>query len=1609
MITEREKHPRDEVLFKWDPRGNFTSLGTSPGDNFIKRRMTNLDNSHKLINKLSKVDREDLNKVLRDSTTEGLNVRPESLDKIRDKRAELMKNLKKFQLHSCRDWLGTNTLKSSIQKVDTLDRLSSIIINPEFPIKHEAVLYSIQLGKSDLEFYNALYLTKLSRMSNPAVLELIRQPIFVRDRTLLLTDKKTCNCPLNAITKQQPTQRHFLPTMRPFSETQQPKQQGPMGDSLLNKFMSPHTNPMTPGLFSSDRNWPQTFLGFEKRSEAPKQQDDINDRDIVCPFHFPKDLPEQLKSPKGHSGYISDYNLLYRCEVMGSDNLLLLYELADNTAPNPEIYKYKLPSKLLAINSVYLKDFEFQRHYSYNLNDFKRANYSQSTMDSVNLSSVYTGGALFIATKTEFLICIPRYNENQLNLTVLAREKNHGHNIMEILSHKNTGRIFLLETNSLLYEYQYQLGFKPRSLMDNKVFKHAYGAYVYTKRLLSDYIRRNRVYSLTVSGTPTNNIQLTEQNASVSPFSTPNQPVYNCLEGLEKPIGGSFCYDPPLMWNEYGSSTSNINSNIFHSRDTSRSDCTCGNGCKKYKVNTLLRCINPWNKTYMKTSDSIGIIDQNRSIISLLNISTGDLSVFYIHGNTSLEEYNNSLEKGERVFPYDLTLYNLRHSNMMNTLERLGYGRYSHGTKFVKMISPPLNFVQGVDLILVDNLGTRVFIGFSNFSLITTSGFASVTSTLNPSDGATISAVNTKTSPTTNKLGLAVKGFRLQARHTAHGQSFGFPRGPFSLFRTKPNVSSFPLDDLLITMEPVRKNNNGTLIRAIVSLNDSTSFFQNYATLPISVNEEFYYFNEDHVRYKTVEENQPVEYYHEFYIKLGDKEKILSVNSENTSFRSESEFDSPYPPNRNANTTNVKEMNVLSPDKVTKNKIVIVTTEKVYKFNRLDLNLILKSLVKYTKNAVDLIKPPPILCDSYTSNNTHNTNSIESTVKDQDEKFNLSKYTKKDENGDGEKNYFISALKEDSIKLSKYPVNYSVNTTNSIESNTDMTEYMKYLRKKSEKNELVLNDIFGDDLVEVCENSKQLVGYSLYYLSWLYGPEILFKHLFIYLVELLKGCVLKEKFFKEDDNQIIANMSNKVMSNKLLDKVSNLLPTIKGFDDTVESDVIYKYILSSNLDDYNVFIGSFGIPSRIFNYVVPGCYSVLDHNFEKPVISPWCRFVSFSHNNKTKQSRVTTNTSPLVDGLLLLVSELLTPMYLNRAINLVPNLFTSMLINNVDELNYNPNKPSRVNYTLNGLVLDKFENENEFVVGSRVDMYLTTELSMGLESARKLLEQLNTIHTIALELVKNYQKCNLDNAVLLMSTLGPNVQKMILKPNVNQYEPYPLNTSFFSDVYATSSFASFYPTSTSGMNDKSLSVDTREAFKAMIKDRYENDLRTLKELVLVLEVSQEFLASCVLLHNSTVLGEYKYEFDKNLNLMNLLPSKTPNPFFSPSDYVLNSNKFVSPFNCKFTHESPNSKLVLTKDIVNVLSQFYLTNLAPIMSFRFLNKDVYKLFRIVVWLIGGDTSTLEKFFYGHIFTFDEITNMNKCNRIKYLERHFENTQDASKCEYLQSLIKQFTIN
>eukprot|EP00375_Theileria_parva_P000118 XP_762787.1 hypothetical protein [Theileria parva strain Muguga] len=1566
------KRPPDEVLFKWDPKGNFTSLGPTPGANFTKRRMTNLHNSYKIINQL-KLNELELDKILKESTTEGLNVRPETLEKLRDKRAELLKNLKKFQLHSCKDWLGENTPKSSIHKVDTLDRLSSMIINPEFPIKHEAVLYSVQLGKSDLEFYNALYLTKLTRMSNPTVLELIRQPVFIRDRMLLLTDRKTCNCPLNAITKQT-TQRHLLPR-RSFHDTQS------QGDGILNKLMSPGANPMSPGLFSSDRSWSQTLLGTvttnstclgaEKKHELPK--DDISDGDIVCPFHVPQDLPEQLKSPKGHSGYIKDYNLLYRSDSTANEHFLILHQLTHSTVnntgdtvndtPGTPMGKYRLPSKLLSINSVYLRDFEFERHYSCKPGDL-RAN-PVTTGDTVSLSSVYTGLALFIATKTEFLICITDHtrltfctpntqssctpDNTSLKFCILLREKNLGHSVVEILSHKSTGRIFLLATNSLLYEYQYQLGFKSTSLLDHKIFRLIHGAFVYGKNLVTACIRRNTVYSL-----PSTN--LTNTNSV-----TRNNSVYNCLEGLEKPVVGSVLYYPPLLWGQSHTNNTSDNDNIF----PNGSQCACGLGCRRYKVNTYLRCINPWNKTYMKMSDSIGIIDQDRSIISLLNSSTGDLSVFYIHSNISLQEYTNSIHRGHRIFPYDLTLYNLRHSNIINSLDKLGYGRHSYGTKFVKMLAPPVNFVQGVDLIIVDNLGTRIFIGFSNLSLVNTTGIASVTATLNPSDTIHItpnSNTNTQSTLSTSaqstsaqsKLVLSVKGFRVSMRNVCQG--VGFARGPFSLFRAKPNVSSFMVDDLFITMEPVRKNNNGTLIRVILTSNDSTSFFQNYPTLPLSVTEEFYYFNED-LRYKNLQENQPVEYYHEFYLKLTDKEKILSVHMETSVFPGK-----PDSISVNQELIN-KELNCKSNelgDSVTGSKMVIVTTEKVYKFNRLDLNLIIKLLIKYTKNAVDLIKPPPILCTP-----THNRNSTNSTVNYsqdegdvQDERFILNKYIK----GDKEENYFINSLKVG--KLSECPVN-SVNTNPGT---ADMSEYMKYLQG-NKKNELT--DIFGEDLVEVCENSKELVGYSLYYLSWLYGPETLFKHLFTYLTEL------KQDFDHISDNTVVNSVNT-----------SNVVNTVNTMNETVDRDIIYKYLLCS-LDDYNVFMGSFGIPSRIFNYVVPGCYSVLDHKFEKPVISPWCNFVSFSNNNKVKHARVTANTSPLVDGLLLLVSELLTPIYLNRVLNLVPNLHTLTVINGV-EGNFNPISVNRVRYTLNNLVLDKFEDENEFVVGSRVDTYLTTELSMGLEMAMKQLEQLNSLHSIALELIKNYQKCNLENVILLMTTLGPNVQRMILKPNLHQYEPYPVNSGPLPDSFSTTPFTDLYHTNGTGdttANTGDTTVNTVDALKSLIIERYEADLRTLKELVLVLEVAQEFLASCVLLHRSTALGDYKYEFDKNLHLVTLLPSKTANSFFTPSDYVPKSDKFVTPFKCKFTRESPKSKLTITHSILNIIAQANLINL-------FLNKDVYKLFRIVVWLIGGDTSALEKFFYGHIFTFEEITSMNRCNRVKYLERHFENTQDAS---------------
>ncbi|BAM40945.1 conserved hypothetical protein [Theileria orientalis strain Shintoku] len=1656
MVEDGTIIPSKNVLFRWDPRSHSTIFDTQTPteDSSYQRRGSEYKNQHTIQDVLDNLDdhgKEELSRSLKDSTTQGLNMNPDLLSKGRDKRAELLKNLKKIQLHNTRDWLGSNSSRSSVNKVDTLDRMSSMIINPEFPMKHEAVLYSIQLGKSDYEFYNALILTKLSRMSNIAILELIRQPVYVRNRIIVLTDRKTCTCPLSVLTRPQPQQRHFLHQRGPLLQNQ--RTQRGFGDGFFNRLVSPQSTLMTQNIFGGERTYANMF-GLDKKSESDRMGEQIDDNEIVCPFHEPMELPESVKSPKGLCGVIEYYNLYYKYDERKVDNknshVLSLFNIGSETwlkdkqeqirrkQSSYKVFQYKLPSKLLAINHVYLRDFEYERYYS--ASNMYNSGVSEEEPvggeKGVYLSKLYSGDALFMVTKTEIIIALIHMKMNseargdgELKLSVILRDANHRIDVKEVLSHRETGRIFMLESSSLLYEYQYQLGLTPTSLKDHKVVRYIYNRLKYTKHVLFDAVKSNRTYNLSKSGPEGNrNERTVEVDEYGNEYGHENRrsgeikemwEEDNCLSSMECAVTNTTCYYPPLQWKEIKRMAQRVSgiTRLFRREADTKETCRCGFGCRSEQMKRNLKCINPWNKKLMKTGESIAVMDQNRWTLSVLNTTSGDLSVFYLHGYTSVEEYTTNVQNQERVFPYDLTLYNLKHGSIMSTLERLGYTRFAFGARFVKILAAPLDFVHGVDLILVDNNGVKVFVGFSNSTLtsqtsLITSSLATNLSANLTMDTIRINAVNDKATSNPSKIELSVKGYRMPYRQMGSN-----PRGPFGLFRSKPSVTTFLLDSTFMTIEPVRKLQNGTLVRIVVTKNDSSSYFQSHTTLPLSINEEFYMFNENAVQYRTFEENQPLEYYHEFYIILDEKEKIITAVDVKGVIGRRSEDSAENSRNRTSAVDGVTEGH--EGVKGVENLLYIVTTERVYAFNKLNESMLLKSLIKYPKSTLDLIRPPPLLNGNTRSAASRNNNILESLRRQRLMEAGRGTNASNGVDERGLIRYFMRSMDDNTmlqeILDSSGPGQNGGHNREDGRRDVDGPEGLnRYLSRinRADRDEEVFRNAFGEEMEDLCENSNEIIGYSLYYMSWLYGPENMFKQIFNYLVDKVVNYVECEM----NQGNVLGGGKGPGIRREGLRRSHN------GEEDVSDSDVLYSYLFANHVEGYSAFIASFGIPYKIFNYVAPGCYSVCEDGFERPVISPWCKFVAFS-NNKVKRNRVATNTTPLVDGLLLLVSELLTPMYYNRMFNLVPRMYTSQVTNPVfprqtDEgaeasrMAYNFDGTTGISgkgYVMDGMKLNKFDGVNEFVVGERVDMYLTLELAMGRKRAKKLLQKLYTLSMLVDELVLQYEGCNLDNVVQIMSTLAPNVVRMVLEPNVNQQEPYPPSQtthSYGEPTITTTTVNEFYNADGNSAHDpKTMNRVLLSLLERLIRDRYANDLRTLKELSTVLQVSQEFIASALLIHNNAVLGDSNYEFDKMLDILHLLPTKTPRSFFGPHDFSLNwsaEKKFVFPYSAKFTYDSPKSKLILTKTLMNLMSRSNLINL-------FMNKEFLSLYRVLVWLVGENVSEFQRHFYGHLFTSEEIDIMSSCNRVKYLQRQLDNADDLPRAQYIQTLIRQFTAN
>ncbi|EKX73262.1 conserved hypothetical protein [Theileria equi strain WA] len=1367
MDNDKEKRNVEEFLFKWDG-SNSNSLNFEPfptlNERDIKRRLidpregSNLpENTPKSSNK-SQLDA--LKLIFRDSATKPLSGNTEKYIRGGTKGSELVEDIKAFQFETCKEWLCSDKKPPVLTSSDTLNRLSFMILNPEFLIKNGALNYNARWNRSEYELYNAAYLAKLGYISNSPIIEITRQPVYVRNRLLLSKETNKCNCPIGVFPSQTPTlAQRTLQTQNYSPATSGAEQQAnktTLGHGFLTR-VSGNTN--TTHQSNTVVPWEKTLhgsnnfgLSVNNQAESVKlgaplsntvtnpiaNLNQIPNSDVLCPLHNGKQLPDAIIGTNCITNILEDLSLVYKYEeVTISNKVYHVLSFHKLSCDSTKVWQYKLPSKLCAIKSVYVKDFELERgtgnfNFAYN-----------STMDTRNLwanylCTTYTGNALFIVTRTEILLCVVKLsknnevNANTLTLGVILRDKNPGYQIKDVVCHKKTGRIFLLSSGSLLYEYQYQLGFAPKSFTDHPVFVFLAKVKNEAIKFISKLVKPENVHRLygTVSTGYIDpegyDIGDNEDDAAKAWWNGRG----NCLGDLNKPAPKKPCsYWPPIIWKELYVALHD--STFSETRKSDACDCTEYGSCASSDIQRHLKLLNPWNKSMFdlfSVGESIITVDEKRWLVSLLNLDSGDLSVYKIPSACSLQQYLTSVETYDRIFPYDLTLYNLKSSQMTLILGRLGFSRYggSPSLKYTKVFPAPIGFIEGVDIVLVDTNGTRVFVGFSAGD---------------------------------NKITLSVKGFRMAHNLNAQptGQRpMGYVLSNFSMpiFRSKnPLVNVFIVDDLFVTAHTHLKSETSTILRITVTSNDSTSFFQPYLTHSLSVSEELWSHNQTtNVSVRNGDEDiMPTEWFDTFYIRLAPGENLVS-------------------------------MILLNPKSTDENKtLLLITTNKVYSFSRASLLKYVETLVKYPLTTTKLLDLPTI---------TKEYNLLNSRTCD--------------------KNHYDA-----------------------------LVPFIDLFR--------------GKDSIELCSETikRGSVGQCLYYLSWMYTSENIFKTCWEYLSKVLfKNCDITDSIDSEK------NMIKELMINS--DTESSLVLT------------------------------SLGISPKIFDWIGPGCYAINEGVLEKPVVSPWCKFISFGSVNRIKCNRATANlNSQAIDGLLSLISKILEPFWVQRSFISVP-LFTTLTTIN--------------NGTIPVDLGNQLGNRNEFVVGCKVHTDLVLKLSKPLDDIKSTLEELRVLYLLVGHLMRAYDKVDIEKVVEKITRLPLNVQKEIIK-----------------DSNPSKSLLE----SANGLS---------EGISRWAHDRFKVDTKILNEIATILEISQEYIACCELINEKCKFGNIEYDFDKLLKNMNMLPSKSPYHNFTSHDLSFlftkanNTDEIVSPFSLLFSSEEHKNTLEMSHNIFSVISHSNMLNL-----------------------------------------------------------------------------------
>ncbi|GBE59518.1 DUF803 domain-containing protein, putative [Babesia ovata] len=1441
----------------------------------------------------------------------------------------LRETVANVQLSHNRDWLAANTRVTALGKLDVLDRLSCMLLNRDSAMRYESLRYIQRECTSEFEFNKKLCEFRLRRLNSTLVPEYCIPPVHIRNTTLVSKMKGKCGCPLQVYINwdmRTPTPvamkgaatganrgvpgigiggvSAVRPSLNFGSDTFLTAREEPLGTGPQSG--STHFNRVISGLLGGSTYYDansDTRVTSEGRPQgavppvpaaseqrAPSSTDAtggwaLNSNDFrpssqvsgnvgsiatptatsndgrftrehleaVCPMHAASALPDLLCSKGGSMKVIREFGLVYRYEVSsansGEVHILSMHKMLGDT----KVFNFRLPSALQTMNAIYLRDFELERYQSAFSPDV-RAPDEVDKLRTSYLSSVYTGPALMIATSTEFIIALVHETPGSMRLGVLFRERNCGHVINEVFGHRGSGRVFMLGPNSLLYEFQYQLG--AIDARDTSVFGKMMPMIVKGCKFVLTALTNDRVYKLrgTVPGGYTVELGAGVSDSRITDPDNWWEGSGNCLTDLGKPcpISGTV-YWPPLQWRELHLS---LQESSF-ADGFGRENCTCVSRgcCVKHECRTCVKLLNPWDKSYFgvfASGGSILSLDEDRWLLCMLRDDSGDLSVFKIPDECNFEHFVKGVVDYDRMFPYTLTYYSLRNSDLVNQLMRAGYFRVvgsPSGYRCCAVLPVPLGLCEGVDIVLVDNYGSRIFVGF-------------------------MTDQNKKTS-------LVVKGFKaaqmlierrsVMSRPVSFGSGWQTPSQPQPANTAAVQVkrSYYYVSDLFVVCEFYVKTNNMTLAKITLFAPESASLCQSSGPSPQSVSEELWSHNqrqstprgESDAHNSAAPRLRPIEWYDEFCILLSPGETVLDVFSQRRD---------------SADGKNGFSW-----------ELAFVTSQKIYTLYRSSLMRLITALVEHPVSTLRYLDPPMMSHDHRAA-------------------ITSQRYNKAAETPDGV--HFVDIFADGPQR----------------------------------------GDLCGEDA------TKEAVAYGLYYLSWLFTPE-----------EVFRTCweLLSER-----------------------------------------SEPLLESLLLGANDAQCLLLTSMGISSQAFGWTAPGAYAVDDAGKPTtPAVSPWCKFVIFSEPKLHRFNRVCTGmTSVAVDGVLSLVCGLLESVWLERTFSCVP-LLTS------------DRRSSKNDGSLPFTPEDQLTHRNEFVVGSRFESDLMLCLRRPLTEVKARLVQLRKLYLLLCKVAMQYESLQpgtVEAVASSVSRLSLSLQRDIFPDDCSAEQSYgndtfknPMANGFGMDNVAKTSprfpHVGAAPELTNAGKASPFDVAT---ILRRLRQRRDNDVKTLRELVMLLEITQEYLACCVLLHRNCILGDVQHEFGRMFADVRLLPSEGYGRMtigdFSYSPVMQSHEPTVYPFSVEriASADRPPYAFTMSREFFFIMSRSNLLNLCS-------NQEYYRSFRVAVWLAGGEVSNLQDYFYGHLFKSDELRLKHWSSMVKSLERQLATADsDASVAQYARLLMR-----